>query len=1441
MTAAAKSQKIAIVTIVSNNYLHFARTMLQSAGKHHPDAALYCVIVDRDLSHASGLAGEFEAISIGALNLPLGEEFLFQYNILELNTAVKPWALSHLINRGYERVVYVDPDIYFYGRMDDALRALEAGTDILLTPHLLAPITDDKQPRELDIRRAGAYNFGFCALCDSPNTREFLSWWKSKLTRDCVNDADRGLFVDQGWIDLVPGLFENVKILRHQGYNVAYWNIAQRQLAKVSANGYFIDQDPLVFFHFSGLDPSEPETFSKHQARFTLSTVGPAKELVEAYVRAVLTNGYGRYRQLDYGYGRFSNGERIPDVYRNLYRQSESLRQKMGSEPFTRFSAMSDPWPEICFEGISPTNAMVALWNVRHDVQVEFPLNSADSIIAYYRWFIHFPPGAQHFPAAVISRHRASVARFDERVRKRPNGLDSGQARIWRGNEQRAHRLYKYLLHRTPDQGGFLVYSDMCKTDAGFIRAWGEIGLSEESKKMRFLWLRMLNALLLSIRGVDRQSVNEAAQIAPLKTEVIEQSFVGVFAVEADIATEGVWVTDRVVTPISVQPGDRLRLEGIYFPESIEKQTGSPESTLRFTLGSDEIHAAQINTHGNFMVECLVPTFQTAGLTNLVVESSKFFIPKNIGHGDDERKLAWRMRSLSVENMPIFDCTNEDTFPAQASGTIASGASGYVSPKLAYSGFFQADPDSEESGVWASANVVLPVVPIEGEKILLRGTYFAKSIAKQTGDTESTLRFFMGGRLLHVATLRDDGDFNLEFALPQLSEKDGDQLHIQCNNTFVRKDIGEGEDDRILSWRIKLLTAGKITVFDCTRQNIATSNRRFVPRMKHTPDFAESRIKLFAFYVPQFSRFPGNGLWPTGKIAGWDDVSNALPQYTDHHQPHLPIELGFYDYRSSGLLKRQVELARQYGIAGFCFQYYWSPDKRPYDQPLDRFLADASLDFEFCVSWSIEETSAFVTETAIASASVSDHNIALVDSLVSAFADKRYRKIDQKPVLIVAYPSSLADVPNTVFCWRNRALQIGLPGLYLIACTVGGSSNATHIEGFDSVIEFPPYMGDEVTHSKLSRLQPANPAFSGRVYDYDELVSNPRSIVKLDSASFGAIMPSWDSEVLAPGAGISFADATPEKYANWLSAIIAVTSEKRPEEQLIFINAWNAWSEGAHMEPDQRHGYGYLHATATVLLNLPRARNAELIEVINKSFSKRHETVVILHIFYEDLIDTIFDRYLSAAQRQCDLIVSVMQNISIASLQKIKEKFANCLIIETENRGRDIRPFVIAFRKAYELGYLYACKLHTKKSLQRFDGDEWRAQLFDSLLSNTHSVDTVVRRFKSAPTIGILAPAQSLHDLGEPAAYAGNTAWLNVLLARMKDEKTIGRYDFSFPAGSMYWFRITALRQLLDDDFVSPDEFELEAGQLDGTLAHAIERIIGRIPARNNLEIGSLK
>lgn len=324
----------AVVTIVSNNYLHFARTLMQSVAQQLPDADRYCVIVDRDLSHAAELAGEFKTIELGSLNLPDGDDFLFQYNVLELNTAVKPWALEHLIRCGYSNVLYIDPDIVLYRPLTEVLSLLEAGSDLVLTPHLLSPVLDTRKPDELDIRRAGTYNLGFCALRGTDNMLGMLHWWQGKLQRHCIIAHDRGIFVDQSWMDLVPGLFPNVSVLRHPGYNVAYWNIAQRPVIKEGAD-FLVVGEPLAFFHYSGLNPLSPQPVSKHQDRFTLDNVGAAvAELIRDYCQRVINNGIEHYREVPYAFGYYDDGEAITDADRSRFRVRNELRGKASGRPF---------------------------------------------------------------------------------------------------------------------------------------------------------------------------------------------------------------------------------------------------------------------------------------------------------------------------------------------------------------------------------------------------------------------------------------------------------------------------------------------------------------------------------------------------------------------------------------------------------------------------------------------------------------------------------------------------------------------------------------------------------------------------------------------------------------------------------------------------------------------------------------------------------------------------------------------------------------------------------------------------------------------------------------------------------------------------------------------------------------------------------------------------
>ena len=327
-------KKTAVVTIVSNNYLHYARTLMHSVALQHPDAERYCVIVDTDMAPAAAVAGEFEAISLAQLGLPFGDEFTFQYTILELNTAVKPWALEHLLDRGHTEVLYIDPDIYLYRPLEDVMAHLSSGASIVLTPHMLAPYDDDRSPTEGSIRMAGTYNLGFCAIAERIETRAFLRWWQGKLARDCVVDMPNGIFVDQSWIDLVPGMFDKVRILRHPGYNVAYWNLAQRNVTE-GDNGLLVNGEPLVFFHYSGIDPQQPQSFSKHQNRHNLDSVGPiVRGLVVEYCQRVVGNGQENYRNMPYGYATFRDGSPIPASLRSAYRVDARLRQLARGKPF---------------------------------------------------------------------------------------------------------------------------------------------------------------------------------------------------------------------------------------------------------------------------------------------------------------------------------------------------------------------------------------------------------------------------------------------------------------------------------------------------------------------------------------------------------------------------------------------------------------------------------------------------------------------------------------------------------------------------------------------------------------------------------------------------------------------------------------------------------------------------------------------------------------------------------------------------------------------------------------------------------------------------------------------------------------------------------------------------------------------------------------------------
>ncbi len=335
----------AVFSIVSPNYWHYARVLMGSVRQQHPEWDRFLLVIGESPA-AKDEEEPFATVPLEALSLPNPRQFTFRYTLLELNTAVKPWMFEHLFARGYDRVVYLDPDIFIYSPLVE-LESLPSETFLTLTPHLTGSIPGDDHPSERTILQAGTYNLGFLAVTRRPALPRFLAWWQEKLEFQCVVDVARGIFVDQKWMDLTPGLFPDVAILRHEGYNVAYWNLGQRTVAGEGRSAT-VNGQPLRFFHFSGIDPAYPATVSRHNYRLKTSDVGDAARLVEDYLLSLREAGLESFRSAPYPFGVFADGTSVANSARVTYRNSAGLQAACGTDPFAHpelFREMHDPAP----------------------------------------------------------------------------------------------------------------------------------------------------------------------------------------------------------------------------------------------------------------------------------------------------------------------------------------------------------------------------------------------------------------------------------------------------------------------------------------------------------------------------------------------------------------------------------------------------------------------------------------------------------------------------------------------------------------------------------------------------------------------------------------------------------------------------------------------------------------------------------------------------------------------------------------------------------------------------------------------------------------------------------------------------------------------------------------------------------------------------------------
>ena len=321
-------------TIVAGNYFAHARVVAGTFLDHHPDGRFTVLVLDGRPPAAAG--DRFDVLEPD--DIFDSREFArmaTMYTVIELATAVKPTFLRHLIDDGSPSVLYLDPDIEVFASLADVSQ-LAAEHGIVLTPHLIQPTSrwDGLVPTEDIVLAAGAYNLGFIGV--GAGARGFLDWWIDCLARECIIDVASCRFVDQRWIDLVPGYF-GAYVLRDPGLNVAWWNLPARAISN-GDDGYRVNGSILRFMHYSGYDPGRPHVLSKHQ--------GPAQRVLLDQ-RPDLTGLYGRYSKLlvdagfaelsrrTYGYETLPSGATLDRQMREVYRDAliRWEREGTGLEP----------------------------------------------------------------------------------------------------------------------------------------------------------------------------------------------------------------------------------------------------------------------------------------------------------------------------------------------------------------------------------------------------------------------------------------------------------------------------------------------------------------------------------------------------------------------------------------------------------------------------------------------------------------------------------------------------------------------------------------------------------------------------------------------------------------------------------------------------------------------------------------------------------------------------------------------------------------------------------------------------------------------------------------------------------------------------------------------------------------------------------------------------
>jgi lipopolysaccharide biosynthesis protein len=583
-----------------------------------------------------------------------------------------------------------------------------------------------------------------------------------------------------------------------------------------------------------------------------------------------------------------------------------------------------------------------------------------------------------------------------------------------------------------------------------------------------------------------------------------------------------------------------------------------------------------------------------------------------------------------------------------------------------------------------------------------------------------------------------------------------------------------------------------------------------------------SGVKAVAFYLPQFHPIPENdAAWGEG-FTEWRNVTRGQQEFTDHYQPRAPANYGYYDLRIPDIQVRQTRDAKAAGIGAFCYYYYWFDGRTPLAIPPLNHRDNPAIELPFCLCFANENWTkrwdGLDDEVIFKQTYGNGFAERFWDDVAPFLKSRKYlRDAKGRPILLVYRPSIIPAFDRVAAAWKERAVEDGFPGLHVVA-GLGFENLRALTKGADSYYEFPPL--NSFARASFGSVPP-KALVHGRVghsqthvHDYRQFVMAERLLRSSPENIHPAVMPGWDNVARRPFAGNAFANVSAPLFEEWTRR--AAARAQHTPDKLLFVNAWNEWAEGTYLEPDQRHGWAALAAFA---------RGLEKTETQSSSVQDL-PVAIFVHAHYADVWGEICAQIEERVAVPFNLILTTSGR---DDLPVPKSKWLRDVEIHrVENRGRDILPFLTALGRT-KFAFDIALKLHTKRSPHRIDGAEWRRMLVDDLLP-PGGCKPIVSLFREDPNIGFVAPEDHWARIGE---HIGSN--LDQILALLECvEIDFSHLDLDtgrFIAGSMFWFRRGALGGLDLDELEAL--FVDETGQVDGTPAHAMERLFSLIGERN--------